>query len=110
VTPNPSLKRRPATAATVWRLQAKVGIVLPSPAGAYLRGRLSSNVRQHLLTTAARAAQFEITPVAGRKQAALQVNEREPPTPTRCGPNTASPSHGRRPPQDLSAGNLLRGA
>ena len=35
----------PATAAAVWRLQAKVGIVLPSPAGVCLRSPVSSNVR-----------------------------------------------------------------
>jgi len=50
VTPNPSLKRGPATAATVWPLQAKVGIVLPRPAGVRLHGPLSSNVRHHTTT------------------------------------------------------------
>ena len=50
VTPNPSLKRRPATAATVQPLPAKVGIVLPRLAGVRLHGRLSSNVRPHTNT------------------------------------------------------------
>ena len=49
--PNPSLKRRPATAATVWPLQAMVEIVLPRPAGVCLHGRLSSNVRRHVTTS-----------------------------------------------------------
>ena len=43
----PRSRRRPATAATVWWLQAQFGIVLPPPAGVCLRGRLSSNVLQH---------------------------------------------------------------
>ena len=43
----PRSRRRPATAATVWPLQAQFGIVLPRPAGVCLRGRLSSNVRPH---------------------------------------------------------------
>jgi len=41
----PRSRRRPATAATVWPLQAMVEIVLPRPAGVCLHGRLSSNVR-----------------------------------------------------------------
>jgi len=51
--PNPSLKRGPATAATVWPLQAKVGIVLARPAGVCLHGPLSSNVRRHATTITA---------------------------------------------------------
>ena len=46
----PRSRRRPATAATVWPLQAKLGIVLPRTAGACLHGRLSSNVRPHTNT------------------------------------------------------------
>jgi hypothetical protein len=38
LTPNPSLKRRPATAATVWPLQAAVNIILARPTGVRLRG------------------------------------------------------------------------
>lgn len=38
---------RPATAGAAWPLRAIVVIVLPRPAGAYLRGRLNSNVRPH---------------------------------------------------------------
>ena len=41
----PRSRRRPATAATAWPLQAQFGIVLPRPSGVCLHGRLSSNVR-----------------------------------------------------------------
>ena len=39
VWPNNSLNPRPATAATVWPLQAMVEIVLPRPVGVCLLGR-----------------------------------------------------------------------
>jgi hypothetical protein len=60
MTPNPSLKRRPATAATVWPLQAKADIVLAWPAGICLRGRLSSNVRPQMRTPLALLALLQI--------------------------------------------------
>jgi hypothetical protein len=63
VTPNPSLKRRPATAAAVWRLQAAVNIILPPPAGVCLHGRLSSNVRRH---TNQRPSMSTLSEVQGR--------------------------------------------
>jgi hypothetical protein len=46
-------RRRPATAATAWPLQAKFAIVFPRPVGVCLHGRLSSNVRPHSSTITA---------------------------------------------------------
>jgi hypothetical protein len=46
----PRSRRRPATAATVWPLRAAVNIIPSRPAGGFLRGRLSSNVRRHQTT------------------------------------------------------------
>ncbi len=78
--PNPSLKRRPATAAVTWPLQAPVASCLPRPSAICLRGRLSSNVRPHRTSAlvARSAAKTKASPRASARSSGNWIRSLRP--------------------------------